>query len=179
MVCLFVSIGSQGMLADKAGHGPAGGAFRTSRSTGRVAGWGAAAAACIALLVVACSKAPAEQRLRERIAAMEAAVEARDAGGFMDGVAPNFIGESGTDQRALRALLAAQMMRNAQIGAVLGPLDIAIDGVQARVSFQLVLTGGAGGLLPERARAWRVDSGWRDGDDGWQVVTAEWRPVGG
>jgi len=128
----------------------------------------------VAGLLVGCAKAPAAQRLRERIAAMEAAVEGRDTDAFMDGVAVNFIGGRGLDRQGLRRLLTAQMLRNAAISVVVGPLDITITGDQARVRMELVVTGGAGGFLPERAQSVQVDSGWRDGDDGWQVVTADW-----
>src|SRR5690606_6752451 len=51
--------------------------------------------ACLA----ACSTAPPEQRLRERIASMQAAIEAGESGGFMDGVADDFVGEGGMDRR--------------------------------------------------------------------------------
>lgn len=129
-------------------------------------------AAC--MLLAGCAKAPAEQRLRERIAAMEAAVEQRDTDAFMEGIAVNFVGEQGVDRQGLRRVLALQMLRNAEISAVLGPLEIALTDDQARVGFEVLVTGGAGGLLPERGQSVRVDSGWRDSDDGWQVVTADW-----
>lgn len=128
------------------------------------------------LVLAACGQEPAEERLRERVAAMEQALEEREPGVFMDGVADNFIGEGGLDRRGLRGLLAAQMMRNAEVSAVLGPLDIQLEGDQARLAFDVVVTGGAGGFLPERAQAYRVESGWRDGADGWQVVEADWEP---
>lgn len=135
-----------------------------------------AAAAAAVLVVAGCGQEPAEERLRERVAAMEQALERREPGVFMEGVAGNFIGEGGLDRRGLRGLLAAQMMRNAEVSAVLGPLDIQIQGDQARLAFDVVVTGGAGGFLPERAQAYRVESGWRDGADGWQVVEADWEP---
>ena len=161
------------MVADKAGR--QGGPQRGRAGRGAVL---AVALLAVATLLAGCAGAPAEERLRERIAAMESAIEAREVGPFMEGIAGNFIGEGGADQRQLRALLAAQTMRNAEIGVLLGPLDLSVEGDQARVAFKLVLTGGAGGLLPERAQAYDVDSRWLDGDDGWQVVTADWTPVG-
>ena len=123
-----------------------------------------------------CGGASAEQRLRERIAAREEAIEQRDAGAFMDGVAEDFVGESAIDRRQLRQLLAANMMRNAEISAVLGPLSIEMLESHARVQVEVVVSGGSGGLLPERAQAYTISSAWRDGDDGWQVVEASWEP---
>ena len=157
------------MRTDKA----SGGAGRR-RAERRPVGWWLALAVLLPLLLAACAKAPAEQRLRERIAAMEAAVEGRDTDGFLDGVAENFIGERGVDRQGLRRLLVAQMLRNAEVSVVLGPLDLEITGDRARVRVEVVVTGGAGGFLPERAQSVQVDSAWRDGEDGWQVVTADW-----
>lgn len=138
---------------------------------------------CIALLIVvlvllaACSKPPAEERLRERFETMRSAVLERRPGDFMDGVAEDFTGEGNIDRAAMHNLLRAQLLRNADIGATVGPLDIRIDGERATMDFTMVLTGGSGGLIPERANGWAVKTAWRDGDDGWQIYFAEWSPA--
>lgn len=125
-------------------------------------------------LLAGCAKAPAEQRLRERIGAMQDAIVARDVSAFMEGVAEDFIGSGNLDRAALQQVVRLQVMRNAAIGATLGPIEVAIQGERATVEFDAVLTGGTGGLLPERAQGYRIKSGWRDGGDGWQVYHAEW-----
>lgn len=131
----------------------------------------------LVLLLAGCSKPPAEERLRERFEAMRSAVLERRPGDFMDGVAEDFTGEGNIDRAAMHNLLRAQLLRNADIGATVGPLDIRIDGERATMEFTMVLTGGSGGLIPERANGWAVKTGWRDGDDGWQVYFAEWAPA--
>lgn len=128
-------------------------------------------------LLAACSKPPAEQRLRERIGAMQDAIVAREVSVFMDGVADDFIGSGNLDRAALQQLVRLQVMRNAAIGATLGPIEVQLQGERATVEFDAVLTGGAGGLLPERAQGYRIKSGWRDGGDDWQVFSAEWTPL--
>lgn len=130
-----------------------------------------------ALLLSACSKPPAEERLRERFAQMQAAVLERKPSDFIDGVAEDFVGNGNADRAALHNILRAQLLRNASMSATIGPLDIVIEGERATMNFTMVLTGGAGGFIPERANGWSVKSGWRDGDDGWQVYFAEWEPV--
>lgn len=127
-------------------------------------------------LLAACSKPPAEERLRTRFEAMRTAVLERRPGDFMDGVAEDFTGEGNIDRAAMHNLLRAQLLRNADIGATVGPLDIRIDGERATMEFTMVLTGSSGGLIPERANGWSVKTGWRDGDEGWQVYFAEWSP---
>ena len=126
-------------------------------------------------LLAGCSKPPAEERLRERIGQMQDAIVARDVSAFMEGVADDFIGSGNLDRAALQQLVRLQVMRNASIGATIGPVTVQLQGERATVDFKVVLTGGSGGLLPERAQGFDVRSGWRDGDDGWQVYNAEWK----
>jgi hypothetical protein len=128
-------------------------------------------------LFAGCAKAPAEERLRARIGAMQDAVVARDVSVFMEGVAQDFIGSGNLDRAALQQLVRLQVMRNAAIGATLGPIEVQLQGERATVEFDAVLTGGAGGLLPERAQGYRIKSGWRDGGHDWQVFSAEWTPL--
>ena len=127
-------------------------------------------------LLAGCAKAPAEQRLRERIAAMQDAIAAREVSGFMEGVAGDFIGSGGIDRAALHNLVRLQVMRNASVGATLGPIEVEMQGDRAKVEFDVVLTGGSGGLLPERAQAYAIESGWREDDGEWVVFAAEWEP---
>lgn len=133
-------------------------------------------AALVATLVAGCARAPAEERLRAKIAHMQAAIEARDVSAFMDGVAEDFIGTGGgqLDRAALQQLVRLQVMRNAAVGATLGPIEVQLQGERAIVDFNAVLTGGAGGLLPERAQGYAIRSGWREEDGEWQVFSAEW-----
>lgn len=126
---------------------------------------------------IGCSRPPPEERLRERIADMRQAMEERSPSGFFDGVAEDFSGGSGLDREGARNYMRAQVLRNAAIGVTLGPLDIELHGERATVKFSAVLTGGSGGLLPDSARPWAVTTGWRDGSDGWQLISASWEPM--
>lgn len=128
-------------------------------------------------LLAGCDRSPPEQRLRERIAEMQQALEARKPAAFVEGIAEDFGSDNGMDREGIRNLLRVQMLRNASIGATLGPLDITLHGERATVTFSAVLTGGSGGLLPDSARPWSVTSAWRDGADGWQLIHASWEPM--
>ena len=94
----------------------------------------------------------------------------------MEHVADDFFGSEGIDRAALHNLLRVQLLRNASIGATVGPLDIVLQDDRAEVRFTLVVTGGSGGLLPERAQGYAITSGWRDVDGTWQLYLAEWKP---
>ena len=135
--------------------------------------WLMLALTCLA----SCSRTPPETRLRERIAQMQTALEAREISRFMDGVAEDFSGASDLDRRGLHNFLRVQVLRHAAIGLTPGPLDVRLHGERATVKFSVMATGGQGGLLPDSARPWIVRSDWRDGPDGWQVFRAEWEPA--
>ncbi|MCP5478361.1 MAG: hypothetical protein H7A20_06205 [Rhodanobacteraceae bacterium] len=143
--------------------------------TGRSSCCGWLLACLLAITATACSTAPPEQRLRERIAAMQQAIETGQAGNFMDGVASDFVGEGGMDRRQLRGLIAAQLLRAKDVGVSVVSMDVRLlaGDRQAEVDLDVLLTGGAG-FLPDSASTYRIRTGWADGDDGWQVISADW-----
>lgn len=134
-------------------------------------------AALPVIALAACARSSAEDRLRGRIAEMQDALKARKPAAFMAGVAADFSGPEGLDRAGIHNLLRLQFLRHAEIGATLGPIGIEMQGSSASVTFKALSTGGDGSLLPQSARGWDVQSAWRDGADGWQVVQAEWEPV--
>lgn len=132
--------------------------------------------ALLVALAAGCARAPAEQRLRDTIAAMETAIEANQVNDFLDGVSSEFTGNGGQyDRRSLHALLRAMALRHQRVSVVLGPLDITIhEGGRASVRVDVLATGSAGGLLPEAGRRFRIDSGWREEDGEWRCISATW-----
>lgn len=135
---------------------------------------------CAALLLglfgvlAGCSRAPDEQALRETIAAMQAAAEARDANALIGHVADNFAGAGGLDRDRLRRLLVVQFMRNQRVGVTLGPVSLRIEGPRAEAEFRALLTGFREGLLPSRADGYRIVTGWRIEEGRWVLERAEW-----
>ncbi|MCP1584115.1 MULTISPECIES: hypothetical protein [Pseudoxanthomonas] len=132
------------------------------------------AALALLLGLVACAPAAPEHRLRARFGEMQAAVEKGQAGDFMEGVSPDFTGESGMDRAALHNLLRARMLADSHLGVTTGPLEVVVQGDNATVAFDVVLTAGNGRLLPDQARAYRVTTAWRTEDDEWRVYHARW-----
>lgn len=128
------------------------------------------------VLLAGCDRPDAETRLRDTIAAMQAAVEGRDVDAVIEPVHQDFVGSHGLDRARLQQLLRLQVLRNRAIGVTLGPLDVAIDGEQAEARFVALTTGGAGGLIPQRARGWRVVTRWRLEGDDWRLLEADWTP---
>ncbi|WP_241093575.1 nuclear transport factor 2 family protein [Xanthomonas sp.] len=128
----------------------------------------------LCLAVAGCRRDPPEQRLRARIAELQQALEDRRIGAAMEVIAEDFSSGPGMDRAALHNLLRAQFLRNAKVGTTLGPLAVAMRQDSATVDFDAMLSGGDGGLLPDRLQRYRVSTGWRERDGQWQLYYAQW-----
>lgn len=127
------------------------------------------------LLLSACHRVPDEQRIRDAVAAMQAAMEARDPRGFMRYVSADFTGNDGqVDRDGLHNLLRAEVLRNESVGVTLGPMDVALQGDRATVHVTATLTGGSGGLLPEHGSIYSIVSGWKRESSEWRCYNAKW-----
>jgi len=123
-----------------------------------------------------CARTPPEQALRERVGALEAAIDARDAGALRDVLADDFIGPGGMDDAGARRLAQGMFLRYRDIGTRLGPLDVQLQERHATVRFDAVVTGGAGSLLPQSGQVYDVTTAWRLEGEDWRLVSAEWEP---
>ncbi len=136
-------------------------------------------AAGLALWLAACgTRETPEARLRARVDALQAAVEAREGGAIGGFIAADFIGPQAMDREGAVRMARGAFLRYRSVGvAVVGPVSVELQGDDhARVRFDAALTGGAGGALPDSARVWSVDSGWRVDDGEWRMTSAEWEP---
>lgn len=130
----------------------------------------------VALLTLAagCTRTPPEQALRETIAAMEEAAEARDSETLVENFADDFAGPGEMDRDRFRRYLALIWLRNRNVGVTLGPLEVELVGQdRARVNFTAAARGGTG-WMPERAEVYQVTTGWRLEGDEWKLISADW-----
>ena len=130
----------------------------------------------VLLVLCACSRTAPEDALRQEVAAMRTAVEARDVGDIADGIADDFIGPEGMDRTGAKRLAQLVFLRNRDVGVTMGPLDIAMREGGATVKFTAALTGGSGGMLPTSGQMYDVSTDWRQNGDEWELVAAEWTP---
>jgi hypothetical protein len=137
--------------------------------------WLFATFAGLCLLLSGCHTTPPEQKLRNTIAAMQAAGEQHETSKVMDSVAEDFAGPDGMDRRQLQMFLVGVSMQNRELGTTIGPLDIKIIGDRATVAFTLGASGGSGGLLPDRAQVYQMETGWRMEGSDWKLISAEWK----
>jgi ketosteroid isomerase-like protein len=126
------------------------------------------------VLLGGCSRVDPEARLRAEIASMQQAVQSRQPSEVMDRVTADFSGNGGMDREALHNLLRVQFLANADVGATIGPLEVALQGDHATVRFSALLTGGNGRWLPDQAGAYQVTTGWRLDGSSWKLYTAQW-----
>src|SRR5690606_6936620 len=136
----------------------------------------AAVLALLCALLSGCARTPPEQALREAFEGLHGAIEARDAADLAGFLAEDFIGPGGLDRDGARRMAALHFMRHGSVSVLPGPLDIELQDGHARVRVDAVLSGGSGRLLPEGARAWRIDTGWRVVDGDWLMTSAHWSP---
>lgn len=129
-----------------------------------------------AALLAGCNRTPPEEALRARVAALEAAVDARDAGALRDFLADDFIGPGGMDEAGARRLAQGMFLRYRDVGTRLGPLAVELQDRHATVRFDAVVTGGAGALLPQSGQVYDITTAWRLEGGEWRLVSAEWTP---
>ncbi|MBP9697563.1 MAG: nuclear transport factor 2 family protein [Thermomonas sp.] len=131
----------------------------------------------LALLAVACSRASPEQAVRAQVAALQAAIDARDAGEVEALLAADFVGNDGIDRRGAKQLAAAVFLRHRDVAAKLGPVSVELRGeTDAIATFSVLATGGSGGLLPEQGQVYQFQTGWRLVDGEWKLLNASWTP---
>lgn len=134
------------------------------------------AAILVLLALAACSRSDPERELRDTIARMAAAVEARKPADLLDHVAEDFSRESGVFGRNdIKRVLAGVLLRNEKIvvGAIV--TEAKVDGTRATARVRVIATGGGGGLLPERGQTWDFSTHWRRDGGKWLVFNAEWQ----
>lgn len=132
---------------------------------------------CLILLAMsACSRTPDDEQIRAHIKSMQAAVESRSPRDFVQYVTADFAGnDNAVDRAGLSNLLRIELLRNEQVGVTLGPIGIELlGGDRATVHVVATMTGGKGGLIPERGAVFSITSGWRREGKDWRCYTASW-----
>ena len=135
------------------------------------------------LALAGCHRTPAEQAIRETIAAMQKAGDAHDVGGVTAPMSDDFVGtgdEAGEplDRKGFERFLRLLQLRESDLRAHLGPITIALQGTDhATADFTMAVTGGSG-LLPDDGRIEQVHTGWRLQGSDWKLISAEWKASG-
>ncbi len=136
--------------------------------------------ACVLVSIAGCRRTPAEQAIRESIAAIQKAGEAHDVSAVIAPLADDFVGQGEDKSETLdrksfqRYLTLVQMREGGAIHSTLGPITVALQGSdRATADFTAVITGGAG-LLPD-GQVEQIRTGWRLHGSKWEMISAEWK----
>jgi hypothetical protein len=134
------------------------------------------AALALAGVLSGCGGAAPEQAVRAQLQALQQAIDARDAGEVEDLMAEDFVGNDGMDRRATKQLAAGVFLRYRDVGAKLGPVEVELRGDDAAIArFDVLATGGSGGVLPDSGQVYRVETGWRRVGGEWKLFNASWK----
>jgi len=127
-------------------------------------------------LLSACSEPiPDETLLREAVAEMEKAAEAREAGPILAYLADDFIGNQVLRKANIRAILLLQFRQNQHVQVLLRITELHISAQQAQITCHVLLVGRDGEIVPERGRVLVIQSNWQKRDDQWKLVRAQWQ----
>lgn len=155
-------------------RGGAGVLRRLGTSRGR-AGW--AGGLMLAIMLAACARPDPEVALREAVAGLGSVIEGREPAALRQYLAEDFIGNDGLDRDGARRMAAGLMLRHRDVAVDTGPLRLELADGHAVVRFTAVLRGGSGGILPDAARVYDVETGWRMDKNRWRMTSARWTPV--
>lgn len=168
------SIAAQGPVSGKVHRVEWAAAFTARMHRGRLGVVFAVFAALVGMLALAgCARAPDDAALRERIESMQIAIEGRDAESLLDAVDEDFGGPGGMDRAGLGRYATLMLLRQQNVGVVIGPVAVELHGDRASAAFDAVVTG-TNRFIPEGVEARRVETVWRREGDDWMLVSADW-----
>lgn len=131
----------------------------------------------LAASLAGCSQPAAEEAITSAIKALAAAIEARQSStvmGYLDDEFTLDESRQGTlDREALKRLMMLVFYRHREISIGLTQINVTLDPVRtdlAEASFNALVAGGSGGLLPDQAELYRLQSQWRRNGDDWQLL---------
>lgn len=127
-------------------------------------------------LLVACSKPPSDEtRLRQAVADMEKAAEAKQLHPILAYLGDEFLGNRVYRKANIAGMLLYQFRRNRHVHVFLHVTGLSIKADRAQLRCEVLLAGRGQQLVPKRARVLVIDSDWQKRDGEWQVIRARWK----
>jgi hypothetical protein len=129
----------------------------------------------IGAALAACSHPPDETRIRNAIAAMQSAAEARKASGVLERVGNDFTGQKGeVDRDGLARILKLEFLRNDGFDVSIGSIAIEVGGDRATAMFDMTVGDASRRWLPSGRETFAVVSAWRREGSDWVCYNATW-----
>ena len=132
----------------------------------------------LVVLLAGCMATPDDrEQIIERIAEMEAALEAGESRRFASYLVEDFRGKEGiTDRRTARAFVARQLLSQQKVRVQMGPVRVTLNEQTpnyASADFEALLLGGMR-LMPDSGQLFRINTRWRKEKREWMLVSADW-----
>ena len=125
-------------------------------------------------LILSCSETSTEQKINAQIVNMQQAISDKSLADFMGYFAKDFIGNKRHTRNDLRRLIYFHFQRNRTIETYKWQADIKVENKNALVKIYVIVSG-SNKNLPERGRAYLINSSWENRDESWLIVSAEWK----
>lgn len=123
-----------------------------------------------------CSEPPSDDtRLRQAIAAMEKAAEAKAIRPILAFLADDFLGNKVYRKANIGGMLLLHFRQNQHIHVYVHIVKMEVKGETAKLQCQVVLAGRDEKIIPKQARILVIDSDWQKRDGEWKVVRASWQ----
>ena len=114
-----------------------------------------------------------ETIIREQIENLQIAIEQHDRSQFMAIIDSEYYDKLNSDPQSLQRMLLGFFLRYKDISIFASAHQFKMMQIRAEVQSQVVITGGKG-LLPERARHYKVKSCWKKDSDEWLLSCLDW-----
>ncbi len=137
-----------------------------------------AALAVAGALAIACARAP-QDPVERLLAALEAAVEERDAAAFVEQLAPEFRGQGALDRAGAGAELRRWFALYESVSVERAPADVTRDGAATLVSVRVIFSAkpkleGRFGLVASESSPIRFDLRCREHEGALRVTDVAW-----
>lgn len=130
--------------------------------------------ACLGMVLTltACRSDNPEAQIRKRFEACRAAIEAGDAAAAASPLDAAFQGPEGMDRATARLFLLGAL-RQEKVGVTVVRNEVMVRGNEGFEEVDLILTGRAGGLLPQDASHRHFHLQWRRTDGTWTLLEVQ------
>lgn len=131
----------------------------------------------LAINLTACARSEPEQEIREHIAAIQTAIEDRNASDVSDYLAEGFLANGHIDKQSLYRFLVAQFLGHNKITAAVTRLEIGIDELnpyRARME-GTGLVAGAEHWLPTDGNLVTFEGEWSFIEGEWRLSRLDWK----
>jgi len=128
--------------------------------------------------LTSCTQDNAENALKQTLTELVSAVENKQHRSVRQKLAPDFKGNHRFNQQTMSAYVFRYYLRHKfiKIYTLVNTIDMSKDKNEAKMLFHAVLTS-TKTTLPERMRAFRVQSHWVKLDNEWRIKAANWVEV--